>query len=269
MKWQQWQQNAAIKKKSRKTIMKSQNDSLLRSLTAATVLALVTFTAGAAAPTTTAAPLHPTAASSVQPEVFTIRYVCFVAQLKVTGMLTPAKALAREAKLPPIFEEMQHGSSHSMGMTPGSFLSDLGAVQSDHKFHLLLCGSAICINDDPEVAVLHAGPYQGDSLQTSLTDHITLSRNSPVMATIHQTGKFTYTTAAGINSEGWTDMHADNIVIGRTYSQGINNEMDGSRLVYAFCILPGNLDQTASAWSKAVKAIASHKAATHGKTAAR
>jgi len=241
---------------------------LLCRLVAATVLAFATFTASAAAPTDTATPPQPTAASPVQPEVFTIRYVCFVAQPKVAETLTPAEALAREAKLPPIFGEMQHGSRRSMSLTPNSFLSDLGAVQSDHNFHLLLCGSAVCTNDNEAPAVLGAGPYPSDPLQAGLSDHVTLSRNSPVMVTIHQTGRFTYTTAVGINSESWTDMHADNIVIGRTYSQGINNEMDGSRFVYAFCILPGNLDQSASAWSKAVKEIAARMAG-HSKTATR
>lgn len=249
--------------------MRHYGRSLIRSLAAATFLALATSMGSADAQTTTATPKQPAATSAVQPEVFTIRYVCFVARPKIAETLTPTAALARAGKLPPVFLDLQHGSDHSMGMTPKGFLSDLGADLSDHDFHLLLCGSAVCINDNEIPAVLGAGPYPSDPLQASLSNHITLSRNSPVMVTIHQTGKFAYRIPVGVHTEGWTDMHADNIVIGRTYSQGINDEMDGSRYVYAFCILPGNLDQTASAWSKAVKAIAAHEAASHNKTAGR
>jgi len=239
------------------------------SIVAATLLTGTIFLPSSAAPKATPVSAPLAAASQAQPQVFTIRYVCFVAQPKVAETLTPAEALARAAKLPPILIEMQHGSRRSMDLTPDSFLSDLEIAQADHNFHLLLCGSAVCTNDNPAATVLGAGPYPGDPLQAGLSEHITLSRNSPVMVTIHHTGKFTYTNVAGIHSQGWIGAHADNVVIGRTYSQGVNDEMDGSRFVYAMCILPGNLDKTASAWSKAVKAIASHKAAAHSRTAVR
>lgn len=249
--------------------MKCLSPSLICSFTAATILAVASFTTPVATLADTAAPLQPAAASSTQPEVFTIRYVCFMAQPKTAESLAPDQALAREANLPPVFHELQHGSKHSMGTTPDKFLTDLTAVQPDHNFHLLLCGSALCENGSQEVTIINAGPYASDPLQSNLSDHIIVTRNSPVMVTIHHTGNFSYVDDMGRYTESWADMHTDNIVIGRTYSQGINNKMDGSRLVYTFCVLPGNVDQVASAWSKAVKTIVAQKKIKTAKTAAR
>lgn len=236
---------------------------------AATILASATLSMGGEAKRGKAALLRPAFAPVTSPEVFTVRYVCFVAKPHKSEVLTTEEALKREADLPAILDELQNGSKISMETTPEAFLGGLRGAQADHGFRLLLSGTATCIGGSDQPAVLNDGPDPMDPLRISLHDRITVSRNSPVMVTIHQTGKFSHRIPEGQDTEGWTDMHADNIVIGRTYSQGINNDMDGSRFVYTFCILPGRLDQTASAWSRAVKVFAAHKAIAHTKTATR
>lgn len=248
--------------------------SFLLSATILSVMAVLSWAAFASANASRghkAASLRQANASQTSSEVFTIRYVCFVATPKKAEALPLSAALAREASPPPVLMDLQNGSRRSMNTTPESFLNQLRVSQGDHNFQLLLAGTVPCVNDSDVPAVIKDGPNPSDPLQATLNDHIFVSRNSPAMLTQHQTGKIVYTDAAqgAVGGPKWNDVHADNIVIGRTYSQGIINLLDGRRLVYAYCILPGRLDQTASAWSKAVKEIASHRAAEHRKTATR
>jgi hypothetical protein len=235
------------------------------SVVAATLLAGTTFLPSSAAPKATPVSAPLAAASQAQPQVFTVRYVCFVAKKAdaITAGNTPAKA----TDIPPIMDDLQHGSKHSMATTPEAFLNELRAAQTDQKFQVLLCGSFLCINGS-QAAGINAGPQMDDAYQCTLNESMFLEQNSPVMLTLHHTGAVAYTENSGRDVTDWNNMHTDNIVIGRTYSQGINQTPDGRCFVYAFCVLPGNLDQTASAWSKAVKAIAARMAA-HSKTAVR
>lgn len=247
--------------------MMCRKNSTLCSVVAVTLLAGTTFIASNAAPKTTPASTRLTAVAQSQPQVFTVRYVCFVA--KKVDAVAPEGVPARAIRIPPIMDDLQHGSKHGMVTTPEGFLNDLRAAQTDHKFQVLLCGSFPCVNGSQGAASISAGPQMDDVYQCTLNESMFLEQNSPVMLTLHHTGTVAYTENSGRNETEWNNMHTDNIVIGRTYSQGINQTPDGRCFVYAFCILPGNLDQTASAWSKAVKAVAARKAAAPGKTAAR
>lgn len=237
------------------------------SFIAATTLVFTLSPPSDAAPL--AKPIRSAVAGSSQPQVFTVRYVCFVAQPKKTKQVSHEEALARELKVPFALLDLQEGSRHSMDTTPEGFVNGLRTAQTDHAFQVLLSGTVTCANGSEEPAVISDGPNPNDPLRFSLSDSIFLTRNSPVMLTLHHTGKTMHIEGAGIGSEAWRDAHTDKIVIGRTYSQGVINLLDGRRMVYAFCVLPGNLDQTASAWSNAVKVLASHKTTAHSKTAAR
>lgn len=238
-----------------------------RSVVAASLLAGATLIPSNAAPKATPMSARLAAASQAQPQVFTVRYVCFVA--KKVGAVTPGDAPAKATDIPPIMDDLQHGSKHNMVTTPEGFLSELRAAQTDYKFQVLSCGSFSCVNGSQVAAGINAGPQMDDAYQCTLNESMFLEQNSPVMLTLHHTGSVAYTDGPSRGGPGWVDAQTNNIVMGRTYSQGIDQASDGRCFVYAFCVLPGRLDQTASAWSKAVKAIASHKATTHHETAAR
>ncbi len=247
--------------------MTNRNSFMLCSVVAAILLAGTIYSPSNAAPKTTSVATRPAATGQAQPQVFTVRYVCFVA--KKAEVVTPGNVPAKGPRIPPIMDDLQHGSKHGMVTTPEGFLSELRAAQTDYKFQVLLCGSFPCVNGSHEAASINAGPQMNDAYQCTLSENMFLEQNSPVMLTLHQTGEVAYTENSGRDATAWNNMHTDNIVIGRTYSQGINQTPDGRCFVYAFCVLPGRLDQTASAWSSAVKAITARKAATPGKTATR
>ncbi len=239
--------------------MNRPNNSRMGSLIAVAALAGMSSMPSHAAPGDKAAPLRPAATGQAQPQVFTVRYVCFVA--KKAEVVTPGSVPAKAPRIPPIMDDLQHGSKHGMVTTPEGFLSELRAAQTDYKFQVLLCGSFPCVNGSHEAAGINAGPQMNDAYQCTLSENMFLEQNSPVMLTLHQTGEVAYTENSGRDATAWNNMHTDNIVIGRTYSQGINQTPDGRCFVYAFCVLPGRLDQTASAWSKAVRANRTAKTA--------
>lgn len=247
--------------------MNRNSNLLVCSLMAA--VTLVFTTPSNATPTPKAPAARTAVVNQIQPQVFTVRYVCFVEQPNKNGVLRGEVTLGPGLKVPTALMDLQGGSRRSMDTTPEGFVNKLRTAQPDHTFQVLLSGIVTCINGSDEPAVISDGPSSNNPLQCSLSDSIFLTQNSPVMLTLHHTGRMAYTIGPNRGGPGWTDTHTDNIVIGRTYSQGIDARSDGRCFVYAFCILPGSLDQTASAWSKAVKAIASHKAAAHSKTAIR
>lgn len=239
------------------------------SLLAAIIVVFTTLSPSNAAPTAKSPIAHTVVVNQIQPQVFTVRYVCFVTQPNKAGVLRGEVTLGPGLKVPTALMDLQGGSRRSMDTTPEGFVNKLRTAQPDHTFQVLLSGTVTCINGSDEPAVISGGPSSNNPLQCSLSDSIFLTQNSPVMLTLHHTGRMAYTIGPNRGGPGWTDTHTDNIVIGRTYSQGIDCRSDGRYFVYTLCVLPGNLDQTASAWSKAVKAIASHKSATHSKTAIR
>lgn len=237
------------------------------SLAAATLLTFTMPLSSGAAPVVKSA--HTTIVNQLQPQYFTVRYVCFVMQPKKTSIVSREEALARELKAPAALLDLEDGSDRRMSTTPEGFLNGLRAAQTDHNFQLLLSGTVTCINGDNEPAVISDGPNLNDPLKLSVSDSIFLEQNSPVMVTLRHTGKTVHLEGADVATESWHNAHTDKIVIGRTYSQGWTNFLDGRRLVYTFCILPGRPDQTASAWSKAVKALAAQQPKVRTKTAAR
>lgn len=192
----------------------------------------------------TATPLVPSTATAT---VFTVRYVCLVVTPKVTP--SPEEGRASLKDEPAILDEMQHGSTRAMTSTPSAYLHNLRAVQPDYSLQVLLAGSTRCVLDDPQAASIHDAS-DWSTYHTVLTENIFLSRNSLTNLTIHHTGQVAYSTSpTDRGGPGWLDMHTDKIVIGRVYTQGIDNQPDGRRITYAFCILPGDLDQMASAWN--------------------
>lgn len=188
-----------------------------------------------------------------QAKVFTIRYVVFVA--------TPKQAMTKEEvkdysiNLPPVFDELQHGSATAtMDSTPEDFANTLLGEQPDYKFHILLSGSVLCANGSKVPVIINAGPVPGDPFKTTLKDSITLAWNSPTTLTMRHTGQVNYTivngTSASRGGPGYDNTWTDKMLLGHTYSQGIDNLSDGRKFAYTLCILPGNLDQgqASSAW---------------------
>lgn len=247
------------------------NSCVLGNAVTVALLAVAVCVPGNAAPKATPIPARPPAAIQTQPQVFTVRYVCFVTKpIKAFDIARDGQATA--ADLPPIMDDLQHGSKHGMVTSPEGFLSDLKATAGDQNFQLLLCGSFPCVNGSHKAASVNVGPQMNDTYQCTLNESMFVEQNSPTMLTLHQTGQLAYAAAtSGRDATGWNDVHTDQIVIGRTYSQGIDQGPDGRCIVYAFCILPGRLDQTASVWSSAVKAITIREATARSKskTAAR
>lgn len=201
-----------------------------------------------AAPKNNPAP-RAAARTQAQPQVFTVRYVVFVATPKKA--MTPEEVKASAVDTPPVFDELQNGSAAAvMNTTPEGFLNKMRGAQSDYKFERLLSGSVTVLNGSEEPAVIKDGLNPSDPYQTVLNEKFLLEWNSPTTLTTHQTGKFVYTDGNARGGPGWNSVHTDKAMLGRTYSMGIDNLADGRRMVYAYCVLPGKLDQTASAWNK-------------------
>lgn len=182
--------------------------------------------------------------------VFTVRYVCFVAE--PNQKFSPEEA-TRRAFIPlPLFQGLQNGSPLAMDTTPEGFANKLRSVQRDHGFQVLLAGSVICLNGSREPTVINDGPSP-DAYQLTLKESLFLKQNSPSQVTIRHTGKVDHFNnpwdGADKGGFGWDNMHTDNIVLGRVYSQGIEYLLDGRRVIYAFSVIPAKLDQTASAWT--------------------
>lgn len=206
-----------------------------------------------AAPKNNPAP-RAAARTQAQPQVFTVRYVVFVATPKKA--MTPEEVKATSIDLPPVFDELQHGSAAAvMNTTPEGFLNKARRAQTDYKFQRLLSGSVTIVNGSEEPAAINdTASDSNDPFQTALNESIFLEWNSPTTLTLHHTGNVAYTignfTRNSRGGPGWDNTHTDKIVLGRTYSQGVDNQPDGRKIIYAFCFLPGKLDQTASAWNK-------------------
>ncbi len=247
----------------------NRNNLLVCSLTATLIMVLDTSPPSKATPIVKAPAARTAVVNQIQPQVFTVRYVCFVAQPNKTGTLRGEVTLGPGLKVPAALMDLQNGSRNNMDTTPEGFVNKLRTAQPDHHFQVLLCGSFTCVNGSPDAASINVDPQLNDAFQCTLSEKMFLVQNSPVMLTLHHTGRVRYTEGRNRGGIGWTDAHTDNIVIGRTYSQGIDQTSGGRCFVYAFCVFPGRLDQTASAWSNAVKMLASHKATAHSKTAMR
>lgn len=217
----------------------------------AAALTLASLLSGQAAPSGTTAPVPPAAAAvpNAYP-VFTVRYVCFVAEPH--QKLSPEEA-TRRAFIPlSLFQGLQNGSPLAMDTTPERFADKLRVAQRDHAFRVLLAGSVVCVNGGRLPATIEDGPSP-DAYQFTLKESIFLTQNSPNRVTIYHTGEYNHLNnpwdGAGRGGLGWDNAHTDSIVLGRSYSMGIEYLLDGRRVIYAFSILPGNLNQTASAWS--------------------
>lgn len=105
------------------------------------------------------------------------------------------------------------------------------------------------MNGDERPAIITDSAPLDAAYQPVLSDQIYLTWNSPTTLTLHHTGTFVYTkSSSSRGGPGWIDMHTDRIQIGRVYTQGIDNFQDGRQISYAFCVLPGKWDKTASAW---------------------
>lgn len=212
-----------------------------------------------AAPKNNPAP-RAAARTQAQPQVFTVRYVVFVATPKKA--MTPEEVKASAVDLPPVFDELQNGSAAAvMNTTPEGFLNKMRGAQSDYKFERLLSGSVTVLNGSEEPAVIKDGLNPSDPYQTVLNEKFLLEWNSPTTLTTHQTGEISHSTpfSTGRNAMGWNDMHTDKAVMGHSYSMGIQALLNSKYLVYTYCILPGKLDQTASSWSKSKQAAVANK----------
>jgi len=214
----------------------------------AAALIFASLPSGQAAPSGKKASVRAQAAPvPTQYPVFTVRYVCFVAEPKVK--LSRAEAWRRQVILPPVLDDLQNGSALAMDTTPEGFTNKLRGTQNDHKFQVILAGSFVCLNGSREAATVSDGPSP-DAYQATLTESMFLKQNSPTSLTLYHTGQVAYSDGNFRGGPAWDNMHTDHIVLGRAYSQGVANLADGRRFVYAFCVLPGRLDQTASAWNK-------------------
>lgn len=231
--------------------------------TALLLSALAASLPGQAAPKGKSPVARATQSAQSQPQVFTVRYVVFVATPKKA--MTPEEVKATSIDLPPVFDELQHGSAAAvMNTTPEGFLNKARRAQTDYKFQRLLSGSVTVVNGSEEPAAINdTASDSNDPFQTALNESIFLEWNSPITLTLHHTGNVAYTVGNSTRSSrggpGWDNMHTDKIALGHVYSQGIDARADGRYFVYTFCVLPGKLDQTASSWSKSKQAVVANK----------
>ena len=206
-----------------------------------------------ASPHASAAPGSPTphsrtiaAGGFIGPPAFTLRYVAFVAMPKTKDVA------ARYKGFPPILaQSLAEHSRYAMTTTPVGFARVLQAEQPDHDFNIYLAGSAILYDSETTRTHIADGPNPSDPYGLTLVDNNTVSQNSDTTLDFVSEGKLSFhalRSSGDLGGEsGWNGENKE-LVIGRTYLWGASKKPDGTCITWAFCILPGRLDQVASAW---------------------
>lgn len=210
---------------------------------AAAVLALAASPRASAAPTPAPPPVSVRVPS--RPPVFTLRYVAFVARPKTK------EVAARYKSFPPVLaHNLSDTNRYAMTTTPEDFARLLQADQPDHDFKFTLAGSVVLYNSKDVQNHVADGPNPSDPYAMTIVDNITINQNSDTTLDFVSKGTFFYRLpGAGTSGakSGW-DGENKEMMIGRTYQWGADRYPDGTCVTWAFCILPGNLDQVASAW---------------------
>lgn len=187
----------------------------------------------------------PVSAQETSP-TFTVRYVLFLAEPQ---QFDYNEFVRSGRKLPKVFQQLQNGSNHSMAPTPEGFLDKLRSAEAGYNFRLILSGSAVCRSGSG--AIIEAGPHASDSFGATLSDNILLVQNSPATVSMRHNGAFAFTlpdsTARHVIS--WNSGVLPKAVLGCSYSQGVLTLPDGRRLIYAFSILKGDVDNISSLWN--------------------
>lgn len=208
---------------------------------------------GAAPPPVSASPKAHTrliaAATPSSPQVFTLRYVAFVAHPK-----SAAVAAQFSKGCPPVLTSGLYGNPrYAMTATPAGFLGVLQGDQPDYVFNLALAGSVTLPNSDGTPVQISDGPNPVDSHALTLTDAITVSSNADGTLDLKSEGKASFTglvaPLTGPQAWGWKGEN-NAVMLGRTYLWGARSELDGTVITWAFCILPGQVDQVASTWNR-------------------
>lgn len=186
------------------------------------------------------------AANSRSPQVFTLRYVAFVAQPRTKSVAAQYK------RFPPVLDNgLNNDSRYAMTTTPNGFLQVLQANQPDHEFRVVLAGSVILTSNDTPVQISD-GPNPADPYRLTLNDVITVRPNDDGTLDFKAEGKLSYLPLRlGDMGGAWTwKGENDALMVGRTYLWGVDKKPNGTCITWAFCILPGQLDQVASAWKR-------------------
>lgn len=216
-------------------------------------VALAAVLAQIAPPRASAAPGDPAPATptvvrvSSRPSVFTLRYVAFVARPKTKDVA------ARYKNFPPVLaHNLSEDSRYSMTTTPEGFARLLQTAQPDHDFKIGLEGSIVLYNSDSTPAQIIDGPNLSDPYGLTLVDSITISQNSDTTLDFVSKGTFSDHRLGSGEWAGTTGWDGENkeMMIGRTYQWGVTRRSDGTCVTWALCILPGRLDQVASAWKR-------------------
>jgi hypothetical protein len=214
-----------------------------------------------ASPRMSAAPVSPvirprliTAGTSNRPSVFTLRYVAFVAQPQTT------KVAAQYKSFPPVLaHNLSANTRYAMVTTPEDFTRVLQTDQPDHDFKIALAGSAILYNSNIIQSHIADGPNPSDPYGLTLVDTITVIQNSDTTLDFVSQGNFAYRALKPSgdfgSKSGWNGENKE-LAIGRTYLWGATKKPDGTCVTWAFCILPGSVDQVASTWKRHNGALA-------------
>jgi len=215
----------------------------------AAILAQTASPRASAAPgTSTHHPRLIAAGASNGPSVFTLRYVAFVAVPKTNDVASRYKGF------PPVLAQNLNGNSrYAMTTTPEDFARVLQTDQPDHGFKVFLAGSTVLYDSDTTRTRITDGPNPSDPYALTLVDNISVSQNSDTTLDFVSQGTFSFRALRPLGDvggkQGW-DGENNEIKIGRTYLWGANRKNDGTCITWAFCILPGRLDQVASTWKR-------------------
>lgn len=186
-----------------------------------------------------------TGTTSNTPQVFTLRYVAFVAKPKTKDDAALYKGF------PPVLAQGLHGDGrYALTTTPEGFRKVLQADQPDHDFNIYLAGSAVLSNSSATPTQIADGPNPADPYGLTLSDKITIKQNSDTTLDFVSEGTLSDRSPGPGYAGGKTGWNGENkgLMIGRTYLWGAVREDDGTCITWAFCILPGRLDQVASTW---------------------
>lgn len=182
------------------------------------------------------------------PQVFTLRYVAFVAELKVKRVVD----LNHDA--PNIMDQrLDHDSRHAMTTTPEDFIKVLKAEQPNYNFNVGLAGSVVLYDTSATLPQITDGPNPFDPYGLTLVDNITINQNSDTTLDFVSQGTFSFRALKPSGDFGgkqeWKGENRE-LGIGRTYLWGATKKQNGNYITWAFCILPGRLDQVASTWKR-------------------
>lgn len=174
-------------------------------------------------------------AGKKQEQVYTVRYICFVATPRVEGLFS-----AKDT--PPALRGLKTGSDITLDPTPQAFLNKLTAADTRLQYRLVFAGRTVYAEGAAEAAAIETPLNPNDPFAIAVSEQVQVSSSEENGVMLQRTGELLRKTPKdqGQETVRWKNAKRKNVVLGRTYSHFTTILPSGERLVYAYCVIAGN-----------------------------